>query len=66
MAEPTRVSREDVDVVARLANLELPDDRRDQLMTTLSAYLEHLDRLRQLGPGECEPPAITYESEVRR
>ena len=66
MADGTRATREDVVVVARLANLELPDDRRDQLVTTLSAFLEQLERLGQVDPGDREPPAITYESEARR
>lgn len=66
MPERTRLSNDDVDVVARLANLDLPESRRDQLVTTLSAYLENLDRLRTVDPGDREPPAITYESEARR
>lgn len=65
MADDTRVSRDAVRSVARLANLDLPDDRLDQLVTTLSAYLESLDRLREIDPGDCEPPAITYEGEAQ-
>lgn len=65
MADNTRLSREDVRSVARAAKLDLPEDRLDQLVTTLSAHLESLERLRQLDPGDCEPPAITYESEAR-
>jgi Asp-tRNA(Asn)/Glu-tRNA(Gln) amidotransferase C subunit len=65
MADDARVSRDPVRSVARLVNLDLPDDRLDQLVTTLSAYLDHLDRLREIDSGECEPPAITYASEAR-
>lgn len=65
MAETTRLTREDVRSVSRAVSLDLPDDRLDQLVTTLSAFLDNLDRLRQLDPGDCEPPAITYESEAR-
>ena len=63
MADDARMSRDDVRSLARLANLDLPDDRLDQLMTTMSAYLESLERLHQIGTGDSEPPAITYESE---
>lgn len=48
-----------------MIDLELPDNRLDQLVTTLGAYLENLERLRMLNSGDCEPPAITYEREVQ-
>lgn len=66
MAHAQRVTREEVAVVARLANLELPDERLDQLVTTLSDYLDNLDRLRKVDPGNVEPSVITYESEARQ
>ncbi len=66
MADEGRLPRNDVRSLARLANLDLPDDRLDQLVTTLSAYLESLERLRQIEIGDSEPPAITYESEAQR
>ena len=66
MDDDARLSRDDVRSLARLANLDLPDDRLDQLVTTLSSYLAALDRLRQIEPGNSEPPAITYESEATR
>jgi len=64
VADEARVTQQDVSAVARLTNLDLPDDRRDQLVTTLSAYLENMDRLRQIDIGDSEPPAITYENEA--
>ena len=65
MAETPRLTREDVRSMARAVSLDLPDDRLDQLVTTLSAYLDNLDRLRAIDPGDREPPATTYESEAR-
>lgn len=65
MADETHLSREDVRSVARLTELDLPDSRLDQLVTTLSAHRELMKRLREIDPGDCEPPAITYESEAR-
>jgi Asp-tRNA(Asn)/Glu-tRNA(Gln) amidotransferase C subunit len=65
MADDVHVSRDAVRSVARLANLDLPNDRLDQLVTTLSAYLKHLDRLREIDIRDSEPPAITFESEAR-
>ncbi len=64
VADEARVTQQDVSAVARLTNLDLPDDRRDQLVTTLSAYLENMDRLRQIDICDSEPPAITYENEA--
>jgi Asp-tRNA(Asn)/Glu-tRNA(Gln) amidotransferase C subunit len=66
MADEARLPRDDVRSLARLANLALPDDRLDQLVTTLSSYLDNLERLRQIETGDSEPPAITYESEAQR
>ncbi|MDQ3548853.1 MAG: hypothetical protein M3439_08535 [Chloroflexota bacterium] len=65
MADEARVTQEDVRAITRLASLNLSVDRRGQLVTTLSAYLENMDRLRQLDVGDYEPPAITYEREAR-
>lgn len=65
MADLARLSHEDVRSVARMAHLSLLENRLDQLTTTLSAYLDLLERLRHIEPGECEPPAMTYESEWR-
>ena len=66
MTDAARLPKDDVRAVVRLANLDLPDDRLDQLVTTVSAYLDNLDRLRQVEMGDSEPPAITYESEATR
>ena len=66
MPEPPRLAREDVRATARLVGLDLLDDRLDQLVGTLSAYLANLDRLRAVDTGDHEPPAITYEREVTR
>jgi Asp-tRNA(Asn)/Glu-tRNA(Gln) amidotransferase C subunit len=66
MDDPTTVSRDDVRTLARLVNLDLPDNRIDQLATTYAAYIAHLRRLHQIDIGDSEPPAITYESEARR
>jgi Asp-tRNA(Asn)/Glu-tRNA(Gln) amidotransferase C subunit len=65
MADATRLTRDDIRAVTRAVTLDLPDDRLDQLVATLSAFQENLKRLRQLDPGDCEPPAITYESEAQ-
>jgi Asp-tRNA(Asn)/Glu-tRNA(Gln) amidotransferase C subunit len=66
MANDNPLAREDVQSLARLANLDLPDNRLDQLQTTLATYLENLARLRTVDSSDAEPPAITYESETRR
>jgi hypothetical protein len=66
MSDLPQPSREEVRAAARLTELELPDDRLDQLVRTFTAYLANLERLRALSPGASEPPAITYESEARR
>ncbi|HYI15780.1 MAG TPA: hypothetical protein VEX37_10350 [Thermomicrobiales bacterium] len=66
MADRARVAHDDVRSLARATNLDLTDDRIDQLVTTLSAYLESLERLRQIDVNDSEPPAITYESEAQR
>ena len=65
MAEDARLSRDDVRSLTRLTNLDLPDNRLDQLATTLSAYLGALERLHQIEAGDSEPPAITFESEAQ-
>jgi hypothetical protein len=65
MANDARLSREDVETTARLANLDLPDKRLDQLQTTFGLYRENLARLRMVGASDAEPPAITYESEAQ-
>ena len=65
MAESARVTPDEIATVARLANLNLPPDRRDQLATTYAAFLDNLERLWELDPGDRDPPAITYESEVQ-
>lgn len=65
MSDRQRVSPNSVRAASQMIDLELPPDRLDQLVTTLATYLENLDRLRTLNPGDCEPPAITYESEAR-
>jgi Asp-tRNA(Asn)/Glu-tRNA(Gln) amidotransferase C subunit len=66
MAEDARPSRDDVRSLARLTNLDLPDNRLDQLVTTMSAYLASLELLHQIEKGDSEPPVITYESEGPR
>jgi Asp-tRNA(Asn)/Glu-tRNA(Gln) amidotransferase C subunit len=66
MAEDARLSRDDVRSLARLTNLDLPDNRLDQLVTTMSAYLASLELLHQIEKGDSEPPVITYESEGPR
>ena len=66
MTDAARLSKDDVRAATRLANLNLPDDRLDQLVTTVSAYLDNLDRLRQVETGDSEPPVITFESEGQR
>ncbi len=66
MADESRMSHDVVRSLAHTMNLDLPDNRLDQLVTTLSAYLDNLERLRQIEAGNSEPPAITYESEATR
>ncbi|MGH9176884.1 MAG: hypothetical protein ACRD1H_21120 [Vicinamibacterales bacterium] len=66
MSDASPRSREDIRAAARLTGLDLPDDRLDQLVGTLSAYLANLNRLRAVDVGESEPPAITYEREAER
>ena len=65
MADNQRLTRDEALLLARLANLDLPEDRLDQLTSTLSAYLDNLDLLWTVDAGDHEPPAITYESEAR-
>ena len=66
MADRARVSNDDVRSLTRLADLNPPDNRLDQLVSTLSAYLDSLGRLRQIDAVDNEPPTITFESEAAR
>lgn len=57
--------RDDARTLTRMADLTLSEGRLDQLAATLSAHLANFDRLREIDPGDREPPTITYEKEAR-
>jgi Asp-tRNA(Asn)/Glu-tRNA(Gln) amidotransferase C subunit len=65
MTHSTDVTEDEVAMLAKLAGLPLPDDRRKQLAGTLSLYRANFERLRRIETGDNEPPAITYDGEAR-
>src|SRR2546421_9333471 len=52
-----KVSLNDVDYVARLANLELTADERSRLVKDLNSILEYVDRLNELDTSDVPPMA---------
>ncbi len=49
------ISREEVQRIAELARLEIPEDRLDRMQAELSAVLEFAAALNRLDLGGCEP-----------
>ena len=52
-----KVSLNDVDYVARLANLELTSDERSRLVKDLNSILGYIDRLNELDTADVQPMA---------
>jgi len=52
-----KVSLNDVDYVARLANLELTADERSRLVKDLNSILGYIDRLNELDTANVSPMA---------
>src|SRR5436309_15794862 len=52
-----KVSLNDVDYVARLANLELTSDERSRLVKDLNSILGYIDRLNELDTTDVPPMA---------
>jgi len=52
-----KVTEENVDYVAELANLELTDDERRGILRDLNSILDYVDRLNELDTSEVPPMA---------
>jgi aspartyl-tRNA(Asn)/glutamyl-tRNA(Gln) amidotransferase subunit C len=52
-----KVTRQDVDYVAALANLALTDAERDRMLHDLNSILEYVDRLNELDTSDVPPMA---------
>ncbi|MFQ5658080.1 MAG: Asp-tRNA(Asn)/Glu-tRNA(Gln) amidotransferase subunit GatC [Candidatus Methylomirabilales bacterium] len=50
-----KITREEVDHVARLARLGLSDEERERMRAQLDAILTYIDKLNQLDTSEVEP-----------
>jgi Asp-tRNA(Asn)/Glu-tRNA(Gln) amidotransferase C subunit len=56
---------EDVRAISELTGLPLTEIREEQLVRTLSGFLEKFERMSEIDVQDAEPPTITYEAEVR-
>lgn len=54
MAEP-KITREQVEHVARLARLDLADVDKERMRVQLDAILSYIDKLRELDTADVEP-----------
>ncbi len=64
MSQELRLTREDVERVARLAHLGLTDEEKERLQRDLSLILEAFDRLREVlteGVEPTTPPGASGE-----
>ena len=52
-----KVTEQDVNYVADLANLELTAEERTRMVRDLNSILDHVDRLQQLDTSNVEPMA---------
>ena len=50
-----KITRQEVDHVARLARLGLSDEEKERMRAQLDAILTYIDKLNQLDTGEVEP-----------
>jgi len=50
-----KISESDVEYVARLANLDIPDDEKTELANQLSRIVEHVEQLNQLDVANVVP-----------
>ena len=66
MAADQRPSADEVRALARLAGLDLPDDRVDQLVDSLGRLRPRLARIYEIELGASEPPTPTFDGELRR
>lgn len=58
-----RLTREQVDHIARLARLHLSDEERERFREQLSAILEHFQRLQELNTDAVPPTFRAVESQ---
>ncbi|WP_304171281.1 Asp-tRNA(Asn)/Glu-tRNA(Gln) amidotransferase subunit GatC [Limnochorda pilosa] len=67
MSQKLRLTREDVERVARLAHLGLTDEEKEHLQRDLSLILEAFDRLREVLTEGVEPTThlVPQESVLR-
>ncbi|HKB76189.1 MAG TPA: Asp-tRNA(Asn)/Glu-tRNA(Gln) amidotransferase subunit GatC [Myxococcales bacterium] len=49
------IRREDVDAIAELARIEIPEERKEKVAAELSAVLSFAETLRTLDLAGCEP-----------
>ena len=56
-----KVTDQDVQRVANLANLELTEAERTRMVKDLNSILDHIDHLNQLDTGNVEPMAQTSD-----
>lgn len=52
-----KLTREDVEKIATLARLELPEDEKDALARQLSGILEYVSKLAEVDTADVEPMA---------
>jgi Asp-tRNA(Asn)/Glu-tRNA(Gln) amidotransferase C subunit len=65
MAESSQVTREQVEAIARAAQLDLPDDRLDQLVRMYNHFLDGFAKIREIDTGDREPPTLVPREEWR-
>jgi Asp-tRNA(Asn)/Glu-tRNA(Gln) amidotransferase C subunit len=60
MTGETRLSPEQVRAMAQAVDLELPPERLEQLVRTMSEFLDGFARVRALDVGDREPPTLSF------
>jgi aspartyl/glutamyl-tRNA(Asn/Gln) amidotransferase C subunit len=65
VSEERRVSPDNIQTISELARLPLTEARTEQLVRTLSGFLEKFERMNEIDVQDAEPPTITYETEVQ-
>jgi Asp-tRNA(Asn)/Glu-tRNA(Gln) amidotransferase C subunit len=60
-----RVSAEQVRAIAEAVRLELPTERVEALVDSLSAFLAGFEQVRALDVGDREPATLTFAGEDR-
>ncbi len=66
MAADEGPSAHEVRALARLAGLDLPDDRVDQLVDSLGRLRPRLAGIYEIELGASEPPTPSFHGELRR